>query len=630
MVVGTTSRDATTSGRVGRSCDFVTVDLEVGYVVATFGDGEAVVCVGGDYSSVLGPVDEGVACISSCHQVASGAVCVGAVTRYAATDARVGRSGDVVIVHAEVGYVCGFLCNSEAEAQVGGNDRSVLGPVDESMAGIGRDRQGAACAVVVVACSGDSTSTSRVAGSGNLVAVEAEVGYVVATLGDGEAVVGSGGDHSSVLGPVDEGISRVGSGDQVAGCAVVVGSTSCNGTTSGRIGRCGDFVTVDLEIGDESRALGDGEGIARVGRNHGSVLCPIEEGIAFIGGCYQGDRSAVSISTRAGNSTSLCRIGRSRDFVTVDLEVGYVVATFGDGEAVVCVGGDYSSVLGPVDEGVARIGCDRQGAACTVVVVACSGDSTSTRRVAGSGNIVIVKAEVGYVVTTLGDGETIVGSGGDHSSVLGPVSEGVASIGRGDQVAGRAVVVVTTASYRAASSRVGRSGDFVTVDLEIGDESRAFGDGEGIARVGRNHGSILRPIEEGIAFIGGCYQGDRSAVSISTRAGNSTTLCRIGRSRDFISVDTEVGYVCGLLCNGEIEALGGGNHSTVFRPVGKGIARIGCDRQSAACAVVVVACSSDSACANRVAGSGNIVVVEVEVSYVVAALGDGETVVGTG
>ena len=113
MVVGSSSRNGTASGRVGRVCDVVAVKAEVGYVIASFCNSETIVGSGRNDGSVLSPVDESVACVGRGDQVAGCAVVVGSASRNGTASGRVGRGCDVVAVKAEIGYVVTSFCNGE-------------------------------------------------------------------------------------------------------------------------------------------------------------------------------------------------------------------------------------------------------------------------------------------------------------------------------------------------------------------------------------------------------------------------------------------------------------------------------------------------------------------------------------
>ena len=115
--------------------------------------------------------------------------------------------------------------------------------------------------------------------------------------------------------------------------------------------------------------------------------------------------------------------------------------------------------------------------------------------------------EVGHIVASLSHREGVACVGGDHRAALGPVPEGVARGSRGGQGAACAVVVGAGARDGSASKWVGYGGDSVAVDLEIGNIIASLSHVEGVAGIGRNHRTVLRPVYEGVASVGCGSQG---------------------------------------------------------------------------------------------------------------------------
>ena len=201
------------------------------------------------------------------------------------------------------------------------------------------------------------------------------------------------------------------------------------------------------------------------------------------------------------NGTALDRVGRSGDFIAVELEVGDKGHGFSDDEAVRGFVGDGLSVLGPVDEGIAFVGCGGQRACCKVVVSASTINVAAFGRVSRSGDFIAVELEVGNEGSSFGDGEAVFDFCGDDLIVFGPVKEGVTFVGRGSQHACIEMVVSASTINGAALCRISRSGDFVTVELEVGYKSSSFSNGKGIFGFSGNHFAIFGPTDKSIAFV---------------------------------------------------------------------------------------------------------------------------------
>ena len=91
VVVSASTTHRTALARVGRSCDGVAVELEVGNVGSVFVYGDVVIGRGGDYGAILRPVHKGIACRGSSRQSADGAIVIHTAARDGTTYARVGR-----------------------------------------------------------------------------------------------------------------------------------------------------------------------------------------------------------------------------------------------------------------------------------------------------------------------------------------------------------------------------------------------------------------------------------------------------------------------------------------------------------------------------------------------------------
>ena len=187
-----------------------------------------------------------------------------------------------------------------------------------------------------------------------MVAVELEVGDILSGSGDGHGAL----CILDAVGPTDEGVSLVGRSGEGDVFEVVVCATTGDGAALGRVGRSRDLVAVDLEVGDVSGSFSDGEGDCRISADHLAILGPVGEGVAFVGRDGQGAACTIVIGSSASDGTASSRVGRSRNLVAVDLEVGDVSGSFSDREGECCISADHFAVLGPVGEGVAFVGSD--------------------------------------------------------------------------------------------------------------------------------------------------------------------------------------------------------------------------------------------------------------------------------
>ena len=166
-------------------------------------------------------------------------------------------------------------------------------------------------------------------------------------------------------------------------------------------------------------------------------------------------------------------------------------------------------------------------------------------------NLIAVEAEIGHIACGPYDSETVCCAGGNHLAVHCPISESVALIGCGCQRTSLEVVIGTCASYGTTSSWISRSYNFVAVQLEVGNEAGCLSDGETISCLGADHFAVSRPINEGVTFVGRGGQGASLEMVVSTCASYGTTRSRIGRGRDLIAVQLEVGHIVAASCHGE-------------------------------------------------------------------------------
>ena len=141
----------------------------------------------------------------------------------------------------------------------------------------------------------------------------------------------------------------------------------------------------------------------------------------------------MGVSTAAGHRTTIDRVSTDRQRVVVKAKVRHIVAGSCHGERVGRVGGNFHTVLCPVDKGVSLSRNGRQGNILTVRVVACTGHCTTSGRISRSVDSVGVGFEVGNVVTTFCHHEDVCGIGGHFITILRPVDKVIACIGYGRQ-----------------------------------------------------------------------------------------------------------------------------------------------------------------------------------------------------
>ena len=295
---------------------------------------EAVVRAGAHLCAILSPVYEGVASVGSSRQRAVGAVVIGAATRHGATCAWIGIDRDGVAVDLEVGHIGGAFGYGDVVVGRGSDYCAVFSPVHEGIACRGSSRQTADVAVVIHASARDRTAFRWVGCGRNLIAVDIEMCHIRGVFVYGNVVIGRGGDYCAILGPVYEGVTRVGCHRQGADITVVISSSTAYGTTTGRVSSSRDGVAVDLEVGHIGGISSHGEAVGRIGTDHGSFIGPVHERVACCSGGRQSACATIVISTCTGNCTARGRVGISRDGVAVGLEVGHIGGIFRHGEEV--------------------------------------------------------------------------------------------------------------------------------------------------------------------------------------------------------------------------------------------------------------------------------------------------------
>ena len=143
------------------------------------------------------------------------------------------------------------------------------------------------------------------------------------------------------------------------------------------------------------------------------------------------------------------------------LELSHQIAVTGDGKGVIGVSGDLRAILSPSQEGIT---CGWGGAYCALLALlidSATCDGTTIGGVGRHGNRValLLPLEVSHQVAVSSDGEGIVGLGGDHAAILGPVGESESIVGRCAYGAGLALVVGAATSDGATIARVSRDGN---------------------------------------------------------------------------------------------------------------------------------------------------------------------------
>ena len=235
-----------------------------------------------------------------------------------------------------------------------------------------------------------------------------------------------------------------------------------------------------------------------------------------------------------------------------------------------------------------------------MVVGAAAADFAALFRIGSHGDGVLVQREVGHIACSFNRGEGVGRLGGDFFAVLGPVSEGVAFGSRGLEGHFSAVVVGAAAADFAAFFRIGSHGDFVAVQLEVGDVFAFEGGHKLVGGLGRNLVGASRPVDEGVALGSRGRQGDGGAVVVGAAAGDFAAFFRIGSHGDVVAVQHEVGHIFGILVHGEAEAQLAGDFLAALGPINKGVAFVGLGGQGDGGAVFVNACAGDGAALSRV------------------------------
>ena len=164
---------------------------------------------------------------------------------------------------------------------------------------------------------------------------------------------------------------------------------------------------------------------------------------------------AISEGATSRNGTTISRIGRHINSISVGGEVGHQGAVCGDIEGVIGIGRDHIAVLRPVGEGIAGSSSSDYGTALAISEGATARYGTAISRIGRHINSIGVGGEVGHKGMVCIHDESVVGIGGNHRAILGPIRESVARVGRGRDRARLSFGESATTCHTATFGRVG-------------------------------------------------------------------------------------------------------------------------------------------------------------------------------
>ena len=615
MLVAAAASHHTACSRVGRNGDRVTDCVKVRYIVTSFCHRERERCIGGNHHAALRPVSEGIALIGRGRQRSRFSVEVDTCARNITARNRIGRSRDGVTVEAEAGHIVAGSRHRERVGRVGGNLHAVLRPSDESIAFVGRGRQRGRSTVVVGTGTGHHTTRIRVGSNGDFIAVETEVGLIVASAHDHERVGGVVGDNRTILLPVDKGVALVSRGRQRGGGEMLVTAAASHHTACNRVSRNGDGVADCVEVRHIIGVSVHRERIGRVGGNLHAVLRPVDEFITHVGSGRQCGRGEVFVIATAIHYTACSRVGRNVDGMDDGVEVRHKGGIFRHRERVSRIGGNLHATLRPVDEFVTRVGFGLQRGHFSVVVNnwISTHNITTFDRIHRGHDSIAVEQEVRHVVAGSRHRERVGQVGGDLHATLRPVDESIALVGRGRQRGRFSVVVCACAANSSSSDRVGSGRDFIAVEAEVRHVVASFRHRERVGRVGGDERTALFPAHKGITFVGRGGQRGHGEMFVTAAAGHHTACDRICRNSDGITDGVEVRHVGGIFRHCERVGRVGGNLRTALRPVDEFIARVGRGSQRGRGEMLVTAAAEHITAYRRIARSGDGVADGVEV-----------------
>ena len=225
-----------------------------------------------------------------------------------------------------------------------------------------------------------------------------------------------------------------------------------------------------------------------------------------------------------------------------------------------------------------------------------AGHRTTIDRVSTDRQRVGIEAKVRHIVGGSCHHERVGRVGGNFHTVLRPVRERVALVGRGRKRGGGKVLVAASAAHRTTRHRTGRSRDVVTVGIkesnEVGADDRLY-----VAWVVN---ITIIPLYKVVTRVGRSRQRGFGTMGVCTAAGHITALFRTGGDGQRVGVDLKVCHEISGSRYGERVGCAGGDFRTAHRPVHKVVARVGSGNQRGGRIVVIVACASHITACRRI------------------------------
>ena len=168
-----------------------------------------------------------------------------------------------------------------------------------------------------------STTSGRVGGNSNVIAIELEIGHVCSGSRNCERTSRIGGYRLSALCPVHESVTRVGGGSQDDIVTVVEVTFTAHGTTLGRVGGNSDVVVIEFEVGHVRSISGYSEAVFCIGGNLNIILCPVYEMVTSVGRSGQRGSRTIHVRVSTRHCTTNGRTDVNGDVIAVHAEVGH-------------------------------------------------------------------------------------------------------------------------------------------------------------------------------------------------------------------------------------------------------------------------------------------------------------------
>ena len=223
--------------------------------------------------------------------------------------------------------------------------------------------------MVIFASTAHRAASSRIGSGGDVIAIEAKVGYVAARLRNSEGIAGIGGDLGAILRPIDKGIARVGCGCQGAGSTVVVCAGTCHRATRCRVGSGSDGIGVEGEVGHQGAVTRNVEGITGIRGSYIAAFGPVGEGITCVGRGCNGAALSRGVFSSASDGATLSRVGIDGNGIGGDSD-GYLLGILSNHRIV---GGDDTDLV---------LSIGHIGNLCSDVAAGIRGDATQFRGIA--------------------------------------------------------------------------------------------------------------------------------------------------------------------------------------------------------------------------------------------------------